>query len=137
MSPTPMIAMIQKHWHGHQHQKSAMVSIMTVTMRLMKMSPRPITETWIVMGTVRLPKVRKLVQCQTDLLPMPMTVMIHAQFVSKRHQESCDGVDNTGDGTVDEINASGCVDYYQDLDGDGFGSSSSQCQCGQVEITIL
>ena len=46
------------------------------------------------------------------------------------HQESCDGVDNNCDGTVDEVNSSGCVDYYQDLDGDGWGSASSQCQCG-------
>ena len=44
--------------------------------------------------------------------------------------EACDGVDNNCDGSTDEINAIGCVDYYQDLDGDGYGNSNSFCQCG-------
>ncbi len=43
--------------------------------------------------------------------------------------ESCDGVDNNCDGTTDEINASGCMEYYKDEDRDGYGSSISQCQC--------
>ena len=55
---------------------------------------------------------------------MPMTAMIHAVHVTLGVQETCDGVDNNCDGTVDEVNAVGCVDYYQDLDGDGFGSST-------------
>ena len=46
--------------------------------------------------------------------------------------ESCDGVDNNCDGATDEVNASDCVDYYQDLDGDGWGNSNSLCQCGPV-----
>ena len=46
--------------------------------------------------------------------------------------ESCDGVDNNCDGSIDEINSTNCVDYYQDLDGDGFGNSNSFCQCGPV-----
>ena len=50
--------------------------------------------------------------------------------------ESCDNVDNNCDGTIDEINARGCLDYYQDLDGDGWGNYSS-CQCGPMETTIL
>ena len=35
--------------------------------------------------------------------------------------ESCNGLDDNCDGTVDEEGATGCVDYYYDSDGDGYG----------------
>ena len=53
--------------------------------------------------------------------------------------ETCDGIDNDCDNSIDETNASGCTTYYRDFDGDGYGSSSnSQCLCspsGYYDVT--
>ncbi|MGC6510921.1 MAG: putative metal-binding motif-containing protein [Myxococcota bacterium] len=53
--------------------------------------------------------------------------------------ETCDGIDNDCDTSIDESNASGCTTYYRDFDGDGYGSSSnSQCLCapsGYYDVT--
>ena len=43
--------------------------------------------------------------------------------------ETCDGIDNDCDGDSDEQNASGCIDYYQDIDNDTYGTSASICAC--------
>ena len=45
--------------------------------------------------------------------------------------ETCDGVDNDCDGTADNgINLPGCLNYYNDTDGDGWGvQGDSVCQC--------
>jgi hypothetical protein len=53
--------------------------------------------------------------------------------------ESCDGIDNDCDASVDEIGASGCSTHYIDNDGDGYGASSSgsACTCGaQAPYTV-
>lgn len=48
--------------------------------------------------------------------------------------EICDGKDNDCDGNTDEVGASGCTIYYQDLDGDGFGKvESSLCLCNSFD----
>ncbi|HIA01623.1 MAG TPA: hypothetical protein EYN66_06885 [Myxococcales bacterium] len=44
--------------------------------------------------------------------------------------EFCGGSDENCDGTVDEVGAKGCKNYYRDVDGDGWGNEKqSQCQC--------
>lgn len=50
--------------------------------------------------------------------------------ISPGATESCgDGVDNDCDSTADEENASGCVTYYYDYDGDAYGSSTVAGRC--------
>ena len=53
--------------------------------------------------------------------------------------ETCDGIDNDCDNSIDETNASGCTTYYYDGDGDGYGNgSNSQCLCaasGNYDVT--
>ncbi len=48
-----------------------------------------------------------------------------AAAVSPAATESCDGVDNDCDGTVDEDDASDASTWYADADGDGYGDASS------------
>lgn len=43
--------------------------------------------------------------------------------------EECDGTDNDCDGSVDEVNASGCSTRYYDYDSDSYGSSAVAGQC--------
>jgi hypothetical protein len=44
--------------------------------------------------------------------------------------ESCNGFDDDCDGLTDEENATGCVTYYYDSDGDGYGvTTMSKCLC--------
>ena len=53
--------------------------------------------------------------------------------------ETCDGIDNDCDNSIDETNATGCTTYYYDGDGDGYGNASnSQCLCsasGNFDVT--
>ena len=45
--------------------------------------------------------------------------------------ETCNGVDDDCDGTVDEAGANGCEKLYADKDGDGWGiTTDSKCLCG-------
>ncbi len=44
--------------------------------------------------------------------------------------ETCNGVDDDGDGQVDEKGADGCTPHYWDGDGDGYGKAGSTCLCG-------
>lgn len=43
--------------------------------------------------------------------------------------EYCNNQDDDCDGTKDEENAIGCVDYFYDKDGDGYGIGTPQCRC--------
>lgn len=43
--------------------------------------------------------------------------------------ETCNGVDDDGDGWVDEVGADGCTNYYWDNDGDGYGKAGATCLC--------
>jgi hypothetical protein len=41
-----------------------------------------------------------------------------------------DGIDNDGDGQIDEEGATGCTTYYKDNDGDGYGQTNDKkCLC--------
>ncbi len=52
--------------------------------------------------------------------------------------EVCDGADNDCDGLIDNgDNLPGCVDYYQDPDGDGVGSGSPACLCGPRDDYVV
>ncbi len=45
-------------------------------------------------------------------------------------QEICgNGKDDDCDGVQDEPGASGCINFYADLDGDGYGSGTAKCLC--------
>ncbi len=43
--------------------------------------------------------------------------------------ESCDGVDNDCNGSVDPVSSVGCTVYYVDADNDSWGVSTNQCLC--------
>ena len=43
--------------------------------------------------------------------------------------EICNGADDNCDGQTDGVGASGCTDFFADLDGDGFGTGASVCLC--------
>jgi hypothetical protein len=44
--------------------------------------------------------------------------------------ENCDTTDDDDcDGDTNELNGTGCEDYYADVDGDGYGAGSAQCWC--------
>ncbi len=45
-------------------------------------------------------------------------------------KEVCGGGDEDCDGQTDESNATGCISYYTDADGDGYGGATAACQCG-------
>jgi hypothetical protein len=49
--------------------------------------------------------------------------------------EICDGIDNDGDGLIDEENASGCTVYHRDEDGDTYGiDGDTRCLCAAESI---
>jgi hypothetical protein len=50
-------------------------------------------------------------------------------FVNPSVSEECNGVDDDCDGVIDEPNAVGCTDLYQDADKDGFGAAEKACLC--------
>ena len=54
--------------------------------------------------------------------------------------EACNGYDDDCDGDVDESNASGCIVFYEDIDGDGYGKATvSACMCspkGKLSTTL-
>ena len=44
--------------------------------------------------------------------------------------EACNGFDDDCDGAIDELGASGCVVYHEDVDDDGYGKTAkTQCLC--------
>lgn len=47
--------------------------------------------------------------------------------------ESCNGIDDDCDGSIDEEGSSGCVLYYLDGDQDGFGGETQACLCQIAE----
>ncbi|HMV67161.1 MAG TPA: putative metal-binding motif-containing protein [Myxococcota bacterium] len=56
-----------------------------------------------------------------------------ADYINPAATEICaDAVDSNCNGTINDLNAVGCVSHYIDVDQDGFGAQGSapQCQCG-------
>ncbi len=45
-------------------------------------------------------------------------------------QESCDSLDNDCNGVTDDPGATGCTQWFQDVDGDGTGAGAGKCLCG-------
>ena len=43
--------------------------------------------------------------------------------------ESCDGLDNDCNGTIDDAGATGCTLWFQDADGDSAGTGAGKCLC--------
>ncbi len=53
--------------------------------------------------------------------------------VAPGETETCNGLDDDCDGSVDEEGASGCTSYYLDADGDGVGvDGQTRCLCAAV-----
>jgi hypothetical protein len=50
-------------------------------------------------------------------------------LVSPAQIEACNGVDDDCDAELDEPDAKGCTDFYQDDDGDGYGVAATKCLC--------
>ncbi|MBM4396103.1 MAG: putative metal-binding motif-containing protein [Deltaproteobacteria bacterium] len=58
--------------------------------------------------------------------------------VNPKALETCNGFDDDCDGKVDPKYSVGCVDTYQDADGDGYGGGKMSCLClapGQEPLT--
>ncbi len=55
--------------------------------------------------------------------------------VSGGSTETCNGVDDDCDGSTDEENASGCSEWYKDVDGDTFGDKNDhKCLCASTAV---
>ena len=73
---------------------------------------------------------------EPDILSVPDLPVVDLPAVPDVLQllEECNGVDDDGDGEIDEFGALGCEAYFLDWDGDGFGIyADSLCLCSPEE----